>query len=95
MRVGQNELRVGQKTVLFRSLNTYKRREQKNEKVRCFASSHRRGSSSVCCYQMNGGQKSDFRQFHKIHQCKERILLLLFQLLKSQRLLAQPWLNGG
>ncbi|WP_229211272.1 hypothetical protein, partial [Enterococcus faecium] len=38
--------RQNQKTVLFRFLNTYKRREQKNEKAVYFATGHCSGSHS-------------------------------------------------
>jgi hypothetical protein len=39
---------------------------------------------------LNGGQKSDFRQFHNSRSDRERLVRLLFQLLKSERLLPQP-----
>jgi hypothetical protein len=45
--------------------------------------------------QINGGQKSDFRQFRKSQPDKKRLFCLLLQLLKSERLSPQPWLNGG
>jgi hypothetical protein len=44
---------------------------------------------------INSGQKSDSRQFRKSQPDKKRLFCLLLQLLKSERLLPQPWLNGG
>jgi hypothetical protein len=44
---------------------------------------------------LNGGQKSDFRQFRKSQPDKKRLFCLLLQLLKSERLSPQPWINSG
>jgi hypothetical protein len=44
---------------------------------------------------LNGGQKSDFRQFRESQPDKKRLFCLLLQLLKPKQLLLQPWLNGG